>query len=274
MIRISAGRDAILRGLGDEAGSWLGQARALTNENHLARRHQKRESLWSRTKTVLAALQGHLCAYCGRRLGDAGQDWTVDHFRPKGAVAACDILPAGAVDVGGRSATGYYLLAYELANFLVVCAPCNRSKADYFPTARPRQVDTADKAVLRTEEPLLLNPTDADDRDPALLLSWHGPLLLPAPDLPPYDHARAIATIHVLDLNREEVLRDRAYVLHGMALSFDLPPDHPLGRPFLDGVRGPGSAHASCAIAFGALWETDEASARAIALQLSRLIRG
>ena len=117
MIRISAGRDAILRGLGDDAGSWLGQARALTNENQLARRHQKREFLWSRTKTVLAALQGHLCAYCGRRLGDAGQDWTVDHFRPKGAVAACDILPAGAVDVGGRSATGYYLLAYEHRGF-------------------------------------------------------------------------------------------------------------------------------------------------------------
>lgn len=268
MIRVAVGRQAVLRRMGSAAAHWMTRARLFTSEDEQAGRHIRRDNIWSEVKADLVALQHAKCAYCERRLGSAGVEWTVDHFRPKGAVRRRDALPAGACDVGGASAVGYYRLAYELENLLAACLPCNNAhKSDFFPTAQGRRLGSADPTELAGERPYLISPASQQDTDPEQAIGWRGPVPTPAGD--GFTRQRALVTIDVLGLaSREELIRERVLVLIGVWLA------HSCGdSEVLDLLCDPTNQHAGCARRFRRLCQEQPAAAQAEYALLRRLVQ-
>jgi 5-methylcytosine-specific restriction endonuclease McrA len=258
VIRIVTGRFRLLARLGADGALWEGEAHRATERNRALGRHEsRRDNLWSRLKPGLVDLQHGKCAYCESDLGSDGVDWTVDHHRPKAKVQAHPDLPERTVDVGGAAPTGYHLLAYDPDNFLGCCATCNKLKDTYFPTAARRVLDTGDRAALREEKPYLLDPSDLDDPDPERLITWRGPIPLPAPGLDEHDRRRALATIAVLGLFREKLVKDRIYVLLGVYWAHR---DGDTRR--LDRLCAPDNRFSACARRFRELCETDPAAAQ------------
>lgn len=253
MIRVLAEPQAILRRMGDQAANWLTRARLLTSELERAGRYVKLDAIWSEIKADLVELQHVKCAYCERILGSAGVEWSVDHFRPKGAVRYRDRLPGGVRDVGGASTVGYYLLAYDLGNLVATCLPCNTfHKSNYFPTAQPRRLNSTDPAQLVAEQPYLVNPVDHGDDDPEALIAWRGPVPTAAAD-GGFARDRALVTIDVLGLaTREELVRERVLVLIGVWLAYRAGDQRALDR-----LCQPTGLHAACAREFRRLCELD-----------------
>jgi hypothetical protein len=130
-------------------------------------------ALWQAYKDHFARAQWSKCAFC--EMSIVNHDSAVDHFAPKGEVAELSENEAergqerkdGLPNMGDRKAArairpGYWWLAYEWCNYLVVCSACNEKwKRCYFPVeATPRQWPPSPEVA---EAPLLLNPFD----DPA-----------------------------------------------------------------------------------------------------------
>ncbi|MCO5164795.1 MAG: hypothetical protein M9894_00295 [Planctomycetes bacterium] len=130
-------------------------------------------------------LQGQSkCAFFERKLE------SVEHGRgsrpsstsaPRGAVKPW-LVPASLDGLGMRqgtkeSASGYYLLAYHLFNYVASCIPCNSSlKGDYFPVRGKRRVpgDKSPQDLLAAEKPYLIYPIGDFDEDPEELITFHG----------------------------------------------------------------------------------------------------
>jgi hypothetical protein len=131
------------------------------------------ESLWQRYKRHFAVAQHSKCAFC--EMSIVSHDSAVDHFAPKAEVWELSANPEergheredGLPNTRGRKAArkaqiGYWWLAYEWRNYLVVCSVCNEKwKRCFFPVADEVRRWPPDPEV--PEEPLLLNPFD----DPA-----------------------------------------------------------------------------------------------------------
>lgn len=79
-------------------------------------RHYSHRSI----KDALKGIYGHKCAYCEGDLNITGYP-EVEHFRPKGSVRE------------DRNHGGYYWLAHEWSNLLLVCRRCNNAKSNRFP---------------------------------------------------------------------------------------------------------------------------------------------
>lgn len=141
-------------------------------------------------KQPLLAAQHGKCAYCENRIDS--EYGGVEHYRPKGAVQQS---AASAAEL-----PGYFWLAYQWENLLVVCSRCNTHKGEAFPLAQPnaRAVDGASHAE---EAPLLLDPTMDE---PELHIRFDAERAL-AIDL----GRRGLATIETLGLNRRELLDGR-----------------------------------------------------------------
>lgn len=128
------------------------------------------EQIWQRHKALFAAAQHSKCAFCDRRA--TTDDPHVDHFRPKSELWELSEDPGdrgleihdGLPNIRGRRAArktrGYYWLAHEWTNYLLICGTCNSKwKQCYFPViSRERQWPPAPDEPL--EPPLLLNPFD------------------------------------------------------------------------------------------------------------------
>lgn len=107
-------------------------------------------------KTLLIAAQYEKCCYCERYFLD-NNPGDVEHFRPKNGYKQRKADKQ-------LTKPGYYWLAYEWNNLFFACNSCNRSyKRNYFPlqnaaTGRAQ----SHHANLATEQPLLLDPSQAD----------------------------------------------------------------------------------------------------------------
>jgi uncharacterized protein (TIGR02646 family) len=89
---------------------------------------------------ALFAMQGWVCAYCGREI-DPRDPTFVDHFRPKKG--------------------GYWWLAYVFGNLFVACSLCNGRKLERFPTAEGESCVTYEtRAQVADECRLLLDPAE------------------------------------------------------------------------------------------------------------------
>lgn len=110
------------------------------------------------------------CGYCEDFMGNVkiegkpNWDWQIEHYRPKARVFE------------DPTHSGYYWLAYECTNFLIVCPVCNglRRKGDKFPIAigttrltdshfienNSLQTDICSlfHPIFQNEKPLLINP--------------------------------------------------------------------------------------------------------------------
>lgn len=137
MIRIGIEFSRLVTLVDQGSANWRRRARERHDENIRSGCHvESRQQIWSEIKPVLIRLQHSKCAYCERRLESTPIEWDVEHFRPKGKVAEWQSDVSGVTDIGGADEDGYYHLAYELANYLVACKPCNtNNKKNFF---RPR----------------------------------------------------------------------------------------------------------------------------------------
>jgi uncharacterized protein (TIGR02646 family) len=143
-------------------------------------------------KAALFDLFAGKCAYCESRFTE-GRVLEVDHFRPL----------YNALDLAGRpSLDHYWWLAYEWANLLPSCVDCARSKGTRFPVnANKSRSPITDASSLSAEKPSLLDPRwDAVEAHLGFLED--GTVASTS--------ERGWATIAVLDLNRDDLVRRRA----------------------------------------------------------------
>lgn len=172
-------------------------------------------------KDHLNVLFDNKCAYCEMDYGGSPMD--IEHYRPKGAIIELDpatYKPFGKAKSVPALKPGYYWLAAKWENLLPSCIDCNRrrthdyrkigkevtGKGNYFPLAAGsiRARKHTQRVALRGEQPLLLNPcTD----NPALHLHFGSEANIVG------DTQRGNATIEILGLQRESLVRKRRRVL-------------------------------------------------------------
>lgn len=260
---------------------WLERADERTEGFRAARRYDESSGMWSEIKEAYMRLQGFKCGFCERRLeksqyGNIEHD--VEHFRPKAKVKTwpgdSDRAERG-IDfdfpLGENADPGYYLLAYELENYLISCKTCNsRLKANFFPVAEARIVDRDRSRDLNDEKAYLIYPIGARDTDPEKLITFRGILPIPVATRG-HSRLRAEVTIRFFELDtREVLLEERAETilqLH-VAMSAVGHPD-PLtsqaASSTVDRMVGRHSPHSNCARAFHDLWLSDNVLAREFA---------
>ena len=172
------------------APTWTKRAATRTAAYEIAGRYSvPPSSIWSEIKSVFMDLQGFKCGFCERRLeksefGNVEHD--VEHFRPKGQVAAWP--PSSApergeeldFDLGQPADPGYFLLAHHPENYLISCKTCNTAlKGNGFPVEGLR--DNAMKSPRHTaERHLLVYPVGMVDDDPQQLIRFEGIVPVPA----------------------------------------------------------------------------------------------
>jgi 5-methylcytosine-specific restriction endonuclease McrA len=125
---------------------------------------------------ILQKLYHGKCAFCETKTS-AGAVLQVDHYRPKLLLS------------GDKMHLGYYWLAHEWSNLILICAICNRFKSNLFPIAlngvrvyKPI-IDNKGKCVFASnhiksghfieEIPLLLNP-EIDDVESQFIIKSNG----------------------------------------------------------------------------------------------------
>lgn len=172
-------------------------------------------------KDSLLLLFNRKCAYCEIDYGGCPLD--VEHYRPKGAIVELDPVTFKPFKRSKRVKAlkpGYYWLAAKWENLLPSCIDCNRrrdheyqihgtqttGKGNYFPLAQGsiRARKHGDTTTLRLEQPVLLNPCE-DDPAVHLHFGTEGDIV--------GDTERGKATIEVLGLLREDLVRKRKTVL-------------------------------------------------------------
>jgi len=141
-------------------------------------------------KQSLLTAQHGKCAYCENRIDS--EYGGVEHYRPKGAVQQSTASAA--------ERPGYFWLAYQWENLLVVCSRCNTHKGEAFPLAQPK-ARALDGASHAEEAPLLLDPT-LDEPERHIRFDAERAL---AVDL----GRRGLATIQIVGLNRRALLDGR-----------------------------------------------------------------
>jgi uncharacterized protein (TIGR02646 family) len=172
--------------------------------------HKADDSVYAddQLRATLETLFQDKCAFCEYALGE---EWDVEHYRPKGRVAESANHP------------GYYWLAYEWTNLLPCCKHCNQrrrdkpitddlrtlpaaGKADQFPLRDEGQRAHSHTDNLAAEEPLLLNPC-VDRPEEHLAYTATGEVLSVSKS------DRGDATIKICNLNRRRQKRFRCHVL-------------------------------------------------------------
>lgn len=142
----------------------------------------------------LMRLFNEKCAYCETSVG-ASSGGYVDLFRPK----------RDASSLGGRGDPDHYgWLAYEWENIYLACPACSRAKRSLFPVIGLRAPVLAPiRQVRELEAAILIDPCiDAPEAHLAFVESG---LVEPLSD-------RGETTIKVLNLNRSQLVRQRALV--------------------------------------------------------------
>jgi hypothetical protein len=142
-------------------------------------------------------LSKHKCAYCETPVSAASPQQT-DSFRPAD----------GALGLEGKASPDHYWwLAYEWGNIIPACVNCNRLKGRRFPVRGVRAQPGTTGALLRKEEPLLLDPFD-DQPEQHVVFTEDG-LVVSRTE-------QGRVTIEVLGLNREQLVTARHAALEGM----------------------------------------------------------
>ena len=221
MIKIRVPPPGIERRVEEELPQWKADAAKRTRKDIDAGGNTDRSAeLWSQVKPILKEVQLNKCAYCERFLGEDGREWQVEHYRPKRGIKIWPWPgPPSFTDQAVPARGGYYLLAHDIGNYLGSCGSCNNFKHNYFPVSAPRQLGTADRSVLASERPLLVNPIDAEDDDPEELIDFYGPV----PQARPQEgmlRLRALASIEVVNLMRQALVVERCLVIKGIWLAY------------------------------------------------------
>jgi hypothetical protein len=276
MIRYQATVQSIQNDVRALNPEWLREARRRTARFRRARRYREKTPIWSVVKPIFMKIQKAKCAYCERTLesGARGKiEWDVEHYRPKTGVGAWPNAGLATkisyqFSTGRPSAKGYYLLPYNLRNYVASCKVCNSSyKQNYFPIASARRsLSTASSNALRKEKAYLPYPIGVHDEDPERILTFRGFVCVPAVDSG-HRRRRALVTIELLGLNDRDVLmQQRAGLIvstWAMLERLRTSPADSIAARWMQRVTSAESNHANCARSFVAAYQQDRAMARA-----------
>ncbi|NJL29049.1 MAG: hypothetical protein HC897_14765 [Thermoanaerobaculia bacterium] len=281
MIGYRISRQDLEKEIEKEKPGWLQRAKERKEKFRKLGRYEEASSIWSEVKPVYMQLQGgSKCAYCERKLesvqlGKGEQD--VEHFRPKGNVAAWK-PSSGLLAKGLKLATtpangGYHLLAYNPFNYVASCKACNAAlKRDYFPIAHSYDLGGEDPVALLGERPYLIYPLGDFDADPEALIAFHGvsPQAVAASG---HERWRALVTIEFFRLDdalaRKSLVRERAAVIVALypqlaACDGGNAADKKVAKKIVAGYTAPAAPHTSCARSFEKLFLSDRETARAL----------
>jgi len=186
-------------------------------------------SLWTEddVRGPLVQLLGPKCWYCETLIQRT--DIQIDHFRPKSEVS------------GEPGHPGYWWLAYEVANYRVICKHCNSGGARYndvpeglakssrFPLLAGTRASKPEDD-LTVEQPVLLDPVQPGDPD---LLGFDTAGFARRQSGAPYSQAekqsglcRADETIRILALNATQLTEQRRELMSEIRELSRLPGTH------------------------------------------------
>lgn len=164
------------------------------------------------TLEPLLLLYKNKCAMCER---DRGTELQVDHYRPK--------KPRNNIKDPHNNQPGYYWLAYEWSNLILLCSKCNLKKSNKFPLLNwddtKRIISHLDKNGINGfdayclnwlqhyEMPLLINPEHEVNPERHFVFKWDGSLIGRT--------AEGKETIIICDLNRKDLRRERLKIREG-----------------------------------------------------------
>jgi hypothetical protein len=256
--------------------TWRTRAADHTDTFRNAGSYQNHSAIWSEVKPLYIERQRMKCAYCEKRNENSVIEWDLEHFRPKGKVAAWP--PPNTYDfaAGDGFDEGYYLLAYHLENYAAACKTCNSPyKHNHFPIAAARVIGGAHPEDHRGEEAFLIYPLGTGDDDPEDIIAFEGALAIPKQERTHNEWLwkRATVTIDLLGLNREELQALRAELLWKTIWPTVTHQDSELRQKRLDAARDIRAPFASCTRCFLALYERAPEAARTIIDECERVYR-
>lgn len=157
------------------------------------------------------------CAYCEVSLTADRYHGDAEHYRPKAAATDRNWFIRNGKLIRGsanRCKSGYYWLAYEWSNLLLVCFKCNQKKASFFPLVGGRTSRTLSEGCEKTETPLLLNPYKDKHPEKHLAFDKLGAVTAAGSGT---DQERGRETIEICDLDRT-ILRGERMALAESAM--------------------------------------------------------
>jgi hypothetical protein len=217
-----------------ESPGWLKAAKKKTERFKKLQKYDEKEGSWSLIKKVFMDLQHNKCAYCERKLegGDLGKiEHDIEHYRPKSSVKAWptakikkELKLAYQFITGSASASGYYLLPYNILNYATACKVCNTPlKSNYFPIlGETRFLNTDNFKTLKAEKAFLLYPIGNLDKDPEKIITFQGMIPIPVAKKDTDDYKRAQVTIDFfrLSIQREDLIRERALIIKALFIAY------------------------------------------------------
>lgn len=177
---------------------------------------QEADNVGSKYQSAAASLKilfKSKCAYCDHK----ASGFEVDHYRPKK-------LNEKRKEKYHQNYKGYYWLAYEWSNLLLVCGLCNRKKSDRFPLINdiesnriyePLKNENGEilffiKEYQKKENPALLNPI-LDNADEHLFFNQYGKVK--AKTIDNVSSFKGEKSIEHYSLNRHELIKLRGEVI-------------------------------------------------------------
>ena len=277
MIRINAKESTIKERILQNKPTWLDRASQRTEDFRAAGSYNERSSIWSEIKEIYMDLQNNKCAYCERLLEDPKHgklEHDIEHYRPKNAVKE---WPPNAhfaeynydFPTGLEFPEGYYLLAYNILNYVTACKPCNTNlKSNYFPIGGSQRQQNDNPRNLRPEKPFLIYPLSNIDQDPETLIDFIGIIAKPVGKWG-HKHRRGQVTIDFFNLNgRETLRRQRAERINEMWLALvvleRVPDSADVAQETITRLTSPSSSHCNCLRSFLRLYQEDPSEATRI----------
>lgn len=173
-------------------------------------------SLWTKSSVRKALDDRHYrgkCCYTERRR-DTQLERDVEHFRPKGKVT-------------GESHPGYWWLAYDWDNLLIVCKVNNTvDKGSKFPLLKGGKRAKNEQDNLEDERPVLINPAL---EDPSEYITFHweeiGGRYFCKPIATAADNKdnRGRDTIKIVGIDKEELMGEEERAESGKSLKHLVP---------------------------------------------------
>jgi hypothetical protein len=271
----------------NEKSGWFKRANERLETFRKAKSYNEASGIWSEIKEVYMRLQFHKCAYCEQKLEDKNIVHDVEHYRPKKNVRVWlndERIKILGFDFNDTENNGYYLLPYNIFNYVTTCKHCNSSlKSDYFPIAGARKNDSeAFDEINSQENPFLIYPFGyIEEYAPEELLTFDGVLPIPHPSLTDdYLIKRVKVTIAFFDLAtlRETLIEERCEVIKGVLKAVDQINESTdkekinEGKDELKIYCSPSSRHANCANSYLQLCLNNEKKAIEIAKEAHKYL--
>jgi hypothetical protein len=153
-----------------------------------------RSTHWGKLKDWLKVLSFGKCWFSEVR--DLYSHYDVEHYRPK----------AKSKGVDGTERDAYWWLAFDYTNYRLCGNVGNRKKGTWFPLREGSLVSDCNSRAEESEEPYILDPTDADD---VSLISFDDEgKAIPSPGVSDWETLRVNETIKRLKLNEHNDLAE------------------------------------------------------------------